>query len=439
MDDIASLITQQGEIARRRRLLEASQGQNMQTPIQGSGWGIGQALAKVATAYMLGKQGKELAGEEQANRQGYTDALQGGLNDYLTTRDGSGPTVLPAIPGDANQNPTVLSPVTKANPREAIVRAMASQMPELQAIGKADFAGLTKQQINPLDLLKLEGYDPKSKVVAALSNDPSKLTGKREIKDANGQIFTIGDDGTPKLAVDARDKFGPAQTVNGEAVQFAEGTNKAHQIATRPPQTNILPPSQKVGLEELFRKYGGSVADMAKTAQESLRLQGALAQLGTLDANGTYSGPAANAAVWVNSLANAAGIPIDQKKLANSENYNSVAAEAAQRLIGQFGGNRGVTKEEAEQIKTITPQLATSPAARAQLSVILSNSAKRSIDTFKAAQSNFVKAVQTQDPSQLDPLLYGSQVPTETPQTPAVGSGQPIPLDEYLRRQNAGR
>ena len=59
MDDIASIITQQGEIARRRKLLEAMQGQNMQSGIVGShrGAAIG-GLAKVATVYMLGKQGR---------------------------------------------------------------------------------------------------------------------------------------------------------------------------------------------------------------------------------------------------------------------------------------------------------------------------------------------------------------------------------------------
>ena len=59
MDDIASIITQQGEIARRRKLLEAMQGQNMQSGIVGShrGAAIGQALAKVATADDAGKAG----------------------------------------------------------------------------------------------------------------------------------------------------------------------------------------------------------------------------------------------------------------------------------------------------------------------------------------------------------------------------------------------
>lgn len=145
MDDVASIITQQGELARRRKLLEAMQGQNMATQIQGGGkgYGIGQALAKIATAYLLSKQGGDLADQENTNRTAYQGALQGELSNYLSTRDGQ-PAQEMSGPMPDGTSP-LMSPEVKASPREAVVRAMASQFPELQAIGKSDFAGLNKQ------------------------------------------------------------------------------------------------------------------------------------------------------------------------------------------------------------------------------------------------------------------------------------------------------
>lgn len=441
MDDIASIVTQQGELARRRKLLEAMQGQNMGAQIQGGGRGnaIGQALAKVATAYMLSQGGEKLAGEETANREQYQGALHNELGQYLDRRDGSGQMYLPGVPsvnqGTSNQTaavPASVMPAFKpANPREAIVRAMTSQLPEMQAVGRADFAGLAKQQINPMDLLKLEGYDPKSKVVAALSGDPSKLAGKREFKDANGQIFTIGEDGKPVLAVDARDKYGPTTTVNGEAVQFVEGTGKAHQVANRPAQSRtdvkIVPPAQKAGLEELAKQYAKNVSDMGEQARQAQRLSGALAQMGKLSDSGTFEGPLADPAIWVNRLAASAGIPVDKNKLSNSETYGSVASEAVQRLVGQFGGNRGVTKEEAAVIAQIIPQLQASPQARAQMTQILQGMAERQMQAYKAAHQNYVKFVQTQDADQIDPTLYGSQMPIESPVPAQPGAGQRKP------------
>lgn len=431
MDDIASIVTQQGELARRRKLLEAMQGQNMGTQIQGGGRGnaIGQALAKVATAYMLGQQGNRLAQEETANRAQYQQGLQGELDSYMATRDGQAPQEMPGPMPDGVS--PLMSPGTRGNPREAVIRAMASQYPELQAIGKADFSGLRKEQMSTKDWLGFaDKYDPESVIAAQQAGDPRLLKPKNEFKEANGQIFNVTGP-KPQTVVDARGRFGPTVNVNGEAVQFEEDTGKAHQVATRPAQSRtdvkIIPPAQKAGLEELAKQYAKNVSDMGEQARQAQRLSGALAQMGKLSDSGTFEGPLADPAIWVNRLAASAGIPIDKDKLSNSETYGSVASEAVQRLVGQFGGNRGVTKEEAAVIAQIIPQLQASPQARAQMTQILQGMAERQMQAYKAAHQNYVKFVQTQDADQIDPTLYGSQMPVESPVPAQPGAGQRKP------------
>jgi hypothetical protein len=297
MDDIADLITQQGEIARRRKLLEAMQGQNMQTSVQGSskGYSIGQALAKVATAYMLGRQGDDLAGQERSNRESYTDALQSGLQSYLNTRDG-----VPAqeMPGPMPDGKSVLmSPAVAANPREAIVRAMASQMPELQAIGKADFAGLAKNAMSQNDWLKLaDQYDPQSVVRAQQANDPRLLQPKKHVQVVNNQAVDFSGT-TPQPLFDGRDRFGPVgpqgKDRNGDNLigQVVQGTGEV-RWGPQGQTINVGDTADKIAMNqsgEVLKNAREQVLDAQQGLSESRRLM-ALASDPSI-ASGFTAGP----------------------------------------------------------------------------------------------------------------------------------------------------
>lgn len=423
------IFTEQGDLARRRRLLEAMQSQNMQTGIVGSNRGssIGQALTKVATAYILANKGKGLAEQETANREAYGGALQGELGDYMNLRQGQAPQELPGP--EAPGFPRDVQPGIQANPREAVVRAMASQFPELQAIGKADFASLGKGSGEKFSGGPQMMRGPDGKPIQVLIGDQGTvkpITGytpaiERKVT-AGGHLYDPYG-GTREGFVGSQfDK--PRPGPGGTLLQNDTTTGQTTQIVGRPPvgtTVNVNAPGQKVGMEELAKKYAANVSEMGQTAQASRKLIGALDQLGKLTDTGTFTGPLADPAVWLNRLAGSAGVAIDKNKLSNSEAYASVASEAAQRLIGQFGGNRGVTSQEAEQIKQIIPQLQSSPQARYQLATILRKTAQQSMEDYRAAHQNYVKFTQTQDPSTIDPLLYGSQMPTEQPTPPQPG------------------
>lgn len=119
----------------------------MGTQIQGN-TGVGQALAKLATAYVLRNGGKNLDAETATNRDQYNSELGGALNGYLAQREGTPGESMSTEQADQllNQDQDVqLADPVKGNPRAAILSAMASKFPELQQIGKAEFAQLGKK------------------------------------------------------------------------------------------------------------------------------------------------------------------------------------------------------------------------------------------------------------------------------------------------------
>lgn len=144
--------TQQEELARRQKLIDAMlAGQPLQAGQGSSGgfWntvnnGIGQLKAK-------GMQ-EQLTADTAAFRGKYGEALGRESNQFLDLANGK-PSVPPAYDGVGPPTPPV-----QANPREAVIRAMTSQLPEMQAMGKAAFSNLSKPAAGD----ETFGHDPKT-------------------------------------------------------------------------------------------------------------------------------------------------------------------------------------------------------------------------------------------------------------------------------------
>lgn len=203
------VIGQGEDIVRRRKLLQAMQQQSMETPITGN-TGLGQMLAKLATAYVTSKGQDKLREDDATNRAAYGTQLRGETNNYLDTMQGKAgqqmDTQQVAALLQRDQAPQLADPI-KANPREAIVRAMTSQLPEMQALGKAGLSNMGKQAISPLDLLKLEGMSPASRVKAALSGNLGDLSGKESVHTVGDRLVRLPSEGAPQVAGDYRAQY----------------------------------------------------------------------------------------------------------------------------------------------------------------------------------------------------------------------------------------
>lgn len=239
---------------------------------------------------------------------------------------------------------------------------------------------------------------------------------------AGGQLY---DPYAGKATTWLGEKFGPTQTVNGEAVQFDTRSNKAHQVANRPADVKVnaspVVMGQRAGLSEYFKNAAGQVDALGKVAESSQGLLSSLGTLRELHQAGINSNITSGMATTLANLAQSAGIKVDPAQLANTETYNSLITDLWQRNVAQFGGNRGVTKDEAEEIKKLTPLASTSPRAREQLFTIHEKVAKRNIQRYQEANSSFAKAAAADDPR-----LFQIPMDIQGVYTPPAGN-QPNP------------
>lgn len=402
------VFTQQQEIERRRKLMAALEQQATSAPITGSGYGWQQALAKLGTAYVSGQKQKELAQEQTANQKLYSAQLQGEVGGYLDKFSGKPGEVMTDDMAQAlmqnDQAPQLADPI-RPDPRAAVAGAMSSQFPEMQGIGKAgltDYLASQKRQapqpISQLDYLKLSGYDPKTRVQAAMTGDMSQLQPEAKEHVVGEQIFRGNTAGGYDVAKDAREQFGAPFQRGGDWYQ-KDSRGKEYKLDNAPKtQVNVGAPHISVNTAEnaYLKARGGDVAGQVKTLQEqaanSIGVLRGVEQLRELDAKGTFSGPTAAAAQFVSQLGQVLGIPVDSAKMANSEGYRAEVMNTFIKSMQSLGGAKGLSEKESMMVAQALPNIERSPEARRIIFGIMEARAKQSVDEYRRVQESERKA-----------------------------------------------
>lgn len=363
------VFAEQEALRRRRALLDAMQAQNMGTQIQGN-TGLGQALAQLGTAYVLKNKQGSVDNESAINRDRYGTELSGALEKYLATREGT--------PGrGANEMDNDMVPGTPGNPRKAILEAMTSRFPELQAMGKAEFAQLGKRP----------GY--KDHVV-------------------NNRIIRVPEEGgAPKELGQFEDKYGPIeqkQTADGRVIEMQQNLSTGKwEPVDKGTKVSVNTTVDNVGNKEALKATGDvlksareqqiSAADMRRSGEQLMKLSqdpdvvtgfGA-GPLGMLQSAGVKLGfaepeAAAKTQVLVSSLANRTleaaralkgptsdkDIIFLEKAAAGQISYDPKAIEHLAGLAVAYAHNTmldardqwesAATVEGAQEIKKLHPQ-----------------------------------------------------------------------------------
>jgi hypothetical protein len=221
------------------------------------------------------------------------------------------------------------------------------------------------------------------------------------------------------LTLDPRAAPVLGKDASGNAYALTEDADRSQNLTFAPKETKITTtlPGQDKGFDKWAEAAVEDNQALGKSARSAQELSHTLKQLGGLDEAGVISGPAAAPVVWLEGLAKQAGMKIDNATLANSQAFDSLAKEAVQQLVGQYGGNKGVTKEEAAAIAQTLPSLQQSPEARSTLSKILLGVAGRRQAEYESSRQSLHEALTTKDMTKYN--LGAVQVPN-TPQPALV-------------------
>lgn len=434
--------TELSDLDRRQKLMEAMS-QGAMGPMQTfqSGGRTGkispfQMLNQVLSQYMAG-QGMNKVKQEKADlSQRYSDDLVSGMQKFQQTEGGGAPVDNFVMQPDASGTPQTVPALPDR--KKAIFDAMASNHPVLKEMGmklmmaKPEATG----QLTPKDLAAYAS--PES--VLRNPADPSGWAPKRDIRSADGGFFQLGENGA-ELVPGGPTAGDPIQWPGVGLVQASNTTGKL-DVVNKTPTTNITSninaspviKGQKAGMEAYFKSAANKVealGNIATTAQDNLN---SIAELKNLNAKGIYSNVTSGPATFLANLGQVAGVSVDTAKLANTENYNSITTDLWQGLVAKYGGNRGVTKDEAMEIKKLLPLAAQSPQAREQLFTVLENVGGRQIQQYQQANDAFARASLQDDPTIFSKEFGNIFVPSPgrtQPALPPPGAGAPAQVIKW--------
>lgn len=323
------------DIARRQKIAEAMQQESLQ-PIQQAqslgpmasqtSWTNG--LAKMVQAYLGAKEQAKASEEKSALSDRYQQDLTQGMQQYDKTSRGyssPGDTPLPeGIDGPVRQAENI-----PADPRKAVMDAMASNHPVLRDFAMKQMAEQAKGQVTPKDLLA----HANPATVFAHPSDPSKWTGK-----ANLKAITPGD-----VVLDENSGALVNPTVpNGAG--FTTKSIDGDMYQESPFGLKKLDNAPKVTLntgEQAGTKFATKLAEkradtLAKSYDDTKGLPSTLSTLDEASQSlsaGIKSGATAEIALTLAKLGKALGFGEVTPEIANTEAFKSQMAKSTLEVL----------------------------------------------------------------------------------------------------------
>jgi len=352
------LQTDQDAIARKQQIAQALLGQMMQMP-QGqmvSGHFVApnplQYLAQAAGTYLGGKMVDQADDAKRELTGKYNNALAAGLQKYFDTRDGK-----PGTPmGPPTEDGQMGAPTgaQAADPRHAAIEALTSGIGPLQQLGQMDLQQIGKSALTPKDLLGLSGFDPKSRLLAAMGGGLPVLQPERKEHVVNGQIVVGTPDDGYKPVADVRDKFGDVGVIgqgeDGKPIYGQKNTSTGEaKFAPKGVQVNV-DTVQKAG-DKFATELAGKRADLlAKSYDNATAASKAIDAIENAenDVNaGIKSGASGQVALGVAKFAKSLGLDADPQ-IANTEAFRANMARETLNLVKGLGAGTGISNADRE-------------------------------------------------------------------------------------------
>ncbi len=312
--------------------------------------------------------------------------------------------------GDTQEGLNKFSEEYGVNPQQAVFNAMASRSSRIIGLGKEAMKGV----IQPKQLMDAATNES----ILASGGNPLGFKPKLELKTVEPGKPLLDQGGNLVNPASVQPGAAPNyQTINGDLYGVTQTgmdqINKAPRVST---SVSVNTP-QNHGLKEYFGNANKSLEDLKGRAVGAVNTLRALNELKSMEESGIFSNVTSSPSAFATNLAQAFNMPISEemaKKLGSTESYNAAVTDLWQTLVSKYGGNRGVTKEESEQIKKILPLASNSPEGRKFIVDTLSRAANRQINDFSTANQAFAEAVQNNDVSKLAPIMERVMVPNQT-------------------------
>lgn len=357
------LATEQQAIERKRQLAQVLLQRSMQAP-QGqmvSGHyiapGFGAYLAPLVSAFASRKLEAEADDASRQLAATYNSRLSQGLEKYFDTREGkAGQVMTDQQVADLMQNdqaPQLADPVA-ANPRRAAVEALTSGIGPLQQLGMSDLQQLGKGGLTQKEILSLSGYDPKSRLVAALGGNIGALQPERREHVVNGRIVVGNPDGGYSTAGDFSDKYSGVGVIgrgeDGKPI-YGQSNTRTGEVKFAPTGTQVnVNTTQKAG-DRFATELAGKRADtLVKSYENALAAKKAIEALESAEddfAAGIKSGATGQVALGISKWAKALGIDADPQ-IANTEAFRANMARETLNLVKGLGAGTGISNADRE-------------------------------------------------------------------------------------------
>jgi hypothetical protein len=407
---------QSAAIARKRKLLEAMVGRAK----MGEGRMVGnnyvaphwlEGVAELGAAWKAKKANKALDDQTiEMNRQ-HKDGLGEAVQNYLDTRNGSTKTVETQGPTQDGSELPPHEELRPADPRRAIVEAMTSDYGQLQKVGAADFAQLGKSTagLTQKDYLSLTGFDPRSRVAAAMNSDPNLLQPENKTHVVNNRLVRESGDSSNVMG-DFSDTYNPVGQIgvgsDGKPImgQTEKRTGKAAFAPGAGATVNVdtgKKGAEAMGVEgaQLVMKNLGEGAAAAKKAQQGYEIfRNANTLMG--DVKG---GSGANLILGAKKIAQQLGVTMDPS-ITSTEQVGAALGQAVLDNAKALGTGNGFTDKDREFLEKIVMGKITLDGASLQRAVNLGMTSNLNVMRNHAKQLKKANDIRGADPAILSQL-----------------------------------
>lgn len=341
---------EQGNINRRKALIDAMLGASLQGPqIQQSGTTAanipsGAALATVLQGYLANRRGKKVEQDEKALAEKYNADLRSGFEKFGKTANGmnfqSG-VLKPTPEGDLQ---TVNVP---GDPQKAILDAMASGHPVLQQFGMSQMVEAQKAKLDPKDLLPY--VDPKSIPALASTGLAGFKPKPRDLGEVGGVLYD--QDLKKVVQLGLPDGLPERFTEGGDLYENNPTTGMARKLDN---STKVVNTTNNNAESAFVREFGGA---QGKALSEAVALRPGM--LDAVDAatkgqqlleQGIFTGIAGPLAKTLSKV-DVALAGADPEKVARTEEFIAYIGDIVIPRLKDFGGSD--TEEEMKYLQAV--------------------------------------------------------------------------------------